>query len=176
MRDTRHEILHFWFEETDPRLWFVRSDEFDSRIKKDYASTYEMAKDGLCNNWTGDADGCLALCIVLDQFPRRLFRGTAQEFETDDRSLLVAKQAVAKNFDKLLNPSKRFFLYIPFERSEKLSDHKRNLELFKSMEKDNPVAYHVALRRFAVIEKFGRYPERNKALDRESTPEEKANL
>jgi uncharacterized protein (DUF924 family) len=176
LRDTKHEIIHFWFDETEPRLWFQRSDEFDKIIRDRFTMTYEMAKDGLCNNWTTDADGCLAMCIVMDQFPRRMFRGTAAEFETDERALLVAKQAVSKGFDKLLSPEKRFFLYLPFEHSERLSDHKKNLELFKSMQDDNPVAYFVAQQRYAVIEKFNRYPERNAALGRETTQEEKAYL
>ena len=93
-----------------------------------------------------------------------------------ERALLVAKQAVSKGFDKLLKPEKRFFLYIPYEHSERLSDHKKNLELFKSMQDENPVAYFVAQQRYAVIEKYGRYPERNAALRRENTPEEKAYL
>jgi len=176
LRDTKHEIIHFWFDETDPRVWFQRSDEFDAEIRERFAMTYDMAKDGLCNNWAIDAEGSLALCLVLDQFPRRIFRGKAAEFETDEKALLTAKQAISKGFDKLLTPLKRFYLYIPFEHSERLSDHKRNLELFKSMENDNPIACQVAVRRAAVIEKFGRYPERNAALGRENTPEEKAYL
>ena len=176
MRDTRQEIVHFWFEETEPRLWFQRSNEFDSIIKDRFAMTYNMAKDGLCNGWNVDADGCLALCLLLDQFPRRMFRGTAAEFETDERALLIAKQAISKGFDQVLSPEKRFFLYIPFEHSERLSDQKKNLELFKSMQDENPVAYFVAQQRYAVIEKYGRYPERNAALGRETTPEEKAYL
>jgi uncharacterized protein (DUF924 family) len=176
LRDTRQEIVHFWFEETEPRLWFQRSDEFDSIIKDRFAMTYNMAKDGLCNGWNVDADGCLALCLLLDQFPRRMFRGTAAEFETDERALLIAKQAISKGFDQVLTPEKRFFLYIPFEHSERLSDQKKNLELFKSMQDENPVAHFVAQQRYAVIEKYGRYPERNAALGRENTPEEKAYL
>jgi uncharacterized protein (DUF924 family) len=176
LRDTRQEITHFWFEETEPRLWFQRSDEFDSIIKDRFTMTYNMAKDGLCNGWNVDADGCLALCLLLDQFPRRMFRGVAAEFETDERALLIAKQAISKGFDQVLSPEKRFFLYIPFEHSERLSDQKKNLELFKSMQDENPVAYFVAQQRYAVIEKYGRYPERNAALRRETTPEEKAYL
>jgi uncharacterized protein (DUF924 family) len=176
LRDTRQEITHFWFEETEPRLWFQRSDEFDSIIKDRFAMTYNMAKDGLCNGWNVDADGCLALCLLLDQFPRRMFRGTAAEFETDERALLIAKQAISKGFDQVLSPEKRFFLYIPFEHSERLSDQKKNLELFKSMQDENPVAHFVAQQRYAVIEKYGRYPERNAAMGRENTPEEKAYL
>lgn len=176
MRDTRHEIVHFWFEETDPQLWFQQNTSFDAIIRDRFQVTYDMAKDGLCNNWAVDAEGALALCLVLDQFPRRLYRGTAAEFETDERALLVAKQAVSKGFDQVLPHEKRFFIYLPFEHSEMLTDQKRNLELFKKMEEENPLAYRTAQRRYAVIEKFGRYPDRNKALGRPSTPEEEEYL
>ncbi len=172
MRDTKHEIIHFWFEETEPQLWFQNNPQFDDRIRDRFPVIYDMAKDGLCNNWAVDADGALALCLVLDQFPRHLFRGTAAEFATDEQAILVAKQAISKGFDQLMPHEKRFFFYICYEHSERLSDHRRNLELFKSMTEENPVAYRTALRRYGVIERFGRYPQRNKALGRLSTPEE----
>ncbi len=172
MRDTKNEIIHFWFEETEPQLWFQNNAEFDTEVKERFGVTYDMAKDGLCNDWNVDEEGALALCLLLDQFPRRIYRGSAAAFETDEKALLVAKQAVSKSFDQLLSPEKRFFIYLPFEHSENMSDQKRNLDLFKSMERENPIAYRTAQRRFAVFERFGRFPERNAALERESTPEE----
>lgn len=172
MRDTRQEIVRFWFEETDPRLWFQQNDEFDFMVRDRFLVTYEMARDGLCASWASDDEGSLALCLLLDQFPRRMFRGQAAAFATDDKALLVAKNAVKKGYDQLMPHERRFFLYIPFEHSENLSDHKRNLELFGAMRDENPIAHDVAKRRFAVIEKFGRYPERNEILGRESMPEE----
>lgn len=172
MRDSRHEILHFWFDETEPAVWFQQNEKFNADIKERFSLVYDMASGGLCNDWATDAEGALALCLVLSQFPRRLFRGTAAEFATDERALLVAKQAVMRGFDQLFPHEKRFFLYMPFEHSEKLSDQKRNLELFKSMKGENPVAYGVAQRRYAIIERFGRFPDRNAALNRDSTQEE----
>ena len=172
MRDSKQEIVHFWFNETEPQLWFQRSDEFDARIKDRFAVNYDMAKDGLSNHWATDAEGALALCLVLDQFPRRMFRGQAAAYETDERALLIAKQAVSRGFDQLLVHEKRFFLYMPFEHSERMTDQKRNLELFRAMEKENPLAYAVAQRRYNTVEKFGRFPERNAALGRDTTPEE----
>lgn len=176
MRDTKHEIVHFWFNETEPQLWFQQNADFDARIADRFSITYQMAKDGLSNHWAADADGALALCLVLTQFPRRMYRGTAQAYETDEKALLIAKQAISKGFDQMFTHEKKFFMYIPFEYSERLSDHRRNVELFKSTEKENPVAYAVAKRNHDVIEKFGRYPERNKALGRDTTPEEQAYL
>ena len=80
MRDTKQEVLHFWFEETDPSLWFQINEEFDARITDRFKVTYDMAKDGLSNHWADDADGALALCITLAQFPRRMFRGQPRAF------------------------------------------------------------------------------------------------
>lgn len=172
MRDTKQEIVHFWFEETEPHLRFQQSPEFDALVKERYAMTHEMAADGLCNNWADDAEGALALCLLLDQFPRRMYRGTAAAYATDEKALLIAKQAIHKGFDQVLVHEKRFYIYLPFEHSEVMTDQKRNLELFKSMQHENPVAYNVAQKRYAVFEKFGRFPDRNKALGRDSSEEE----
>lgn len=172
MRDTKQEVIYFWFEETEPQLWFQKNDSFDAQIRDRFTVTYQMAKDGLSNHWASDAEGALALCLVLDQFPRRLYRGTPQAYETDEKALLTAKQAISRGFHQVLSPEKRFFMFLPFEHSERMLDQKRNLELFKSMEDENPLAYAVALKRFDTIEKFGRFPERNAALGRDSTGEE----
>ncbi|MGQ0527088.1 MAG: DUF924 family protein [Alphaproteobacteria bacterium] len=172
MRDSKQEIVHFWFDETEPTLWFQNNPAFDALVGERFSLIYDMAADGLCNAWASDAEGALALCLVLDQFPRRMFRGSPRAFGTDEKALLIAKQAISRGFDQLFTHEKRFFLYMPFEHSERLSDQKRNLELFKSIERDNPLACAVAKRRYDIIEKFGRFPERNEALGRESTPEE----
>ncbi len=172
MRDTKQEVLHLWFEETDPSLWFQCNNDFDARIRERFTVTYEMAKDGLSNHWAQDVDGALALCIALAQFPRRIYRSTPQAYESDERAMLIAKQAISKGFDQVLPHEKRFFMYMPIEYSEDMSDQKRNLQLFKAMEKENPIAYAVAKKRYDTIEKFGRFPERNKALGRDNTPEE----
>lgn len=176
MRDTKQEIIHFWFEETEPQLWFQKNDDFDAMIRERFEVTYEMARDGLCNPWSDDAEGALALCIVLDQFPRNMFRGTAAAFATDEQALLVAKRAISKGFDQVLTPMKRRFLYLPFEHSENLTDQKRSVELFEAMKEDDPLGYEYAVRHLEVIEQFGRFPHRNRALGRENTPEEEVYL
>jgi uncharacterized protein (DUF924 family) len=176
MRDTKQEIIHFWFVETEPQLWFQKNDVFDARIRDRFFVTYEMARDGLCQSWSVDADGSLALCLVLDQFPRNLFRGLPQAYETDEPALLVSKRAVSKGFDQVLAPEKRRFLYMPFMHSEALSDQKRAVELFQAMRDVEPLSYEYALRHMKVIEQFGRFPHRNAALGRETTPEEQVYL
>ena len=172
MRDTQYEVLHYWFEELEPQQWFQQSAQVDEAITERFSITYEMAADGLSNHWAGDADGALALIIVLDQFPRHMFRGSSKAFATDERALLIAKQAIHKGFDQVLEPVKRGFLYLPFQHSEKLTDQKKSVELFGAMARDNPAGDMYAKRHLVPIERFGRFPHRNKILGRESTEEE----
>ena len=172
MRDTKQEIIYFWFEETEPQLWFQSHKELDDEISDRFGATYEMADDGLCNSWSIDADGCLALIILLDQFPRHMFRGTPQAFASDEKALLIAKQALHKGFDQVLDVVKRGFLYIPFQHSEKLEDQKRSVELYGTMKDENLTGHIYAQRHYKPIELFGRFPHRNKILGRESTEEE----
>lgn len=172
MRDTQQEILHFWFEELEPQQWFQSSESVDAEIRERFAVTHEMADDGLCNHWAVDADGSLALILVLDQFPRHMFRGTPKAFASDERALLIAKQAVHKGFDQVLEPVKRGFLYLPYQHSETLTDQKKSVALFGAMADDNPAGDMYARRHLVPIEKFGRFPHRNGILGRESSEEE----
>lgn len=174
MRNTKQHVLQFWFEETDPRVWFQVSESFDDRIRDEFHAVYDLARQGLTESWAVDASGALALILVLNQFPRRMFRGKPEAYATDTQALLIAKQSVHKGFDQILPPEQRFFMYLPFEHSEQMSDQKRNLDLFKAMETENPLAYRTACRHFETFEKFGRFPERNAALGRINTPEEEA--
>jgi uncharacterized protein (DUF924 family) len=172
MRDTKQEIIYFWFEETAPQLWFQISEPFDRTIAERFSVTYEMARDGLSNHWNDDAEGALALCIVLDQFPRHMFRGSPRAYESDAKALVLVKQAIARGFDQLMEPVRRGFLYLPFQHSEQLADQERSLELYTKMKNVNEAGYMYALRHHAAIARFGHFPHRNAILGRESTPEE----
>jgi uncharacterized protein (DUF924 family) len=172
MKDAKQAIIHFWFEETKPQQWFQINPEFDEEIKKRFLSQYDMAAKGLCDEWKKDADGCLALCILLDQFPRNMFRGQAKAFETDKQALLISKHAIHRGFDQILNPSKRRFIYMPFMHSENLNDQKRSVELFGNMQVEDPMGYEHALRHQREIERFGRFPYRNAVLNRSNSEEE----
>lgn len=176
MRDTKEEILHFWFEETSPAQWFQKNDIFDGQITDRFLVTYEMAANGLCDGWSVDPDGCLALCILLDQFPRNMFRNSGRAFATDNKALLIAKHTVSKGFDQILPPIQRRFIYLPYEHSEKLADQKKSVTFFEGMKEEDPVGYDYALRHYDVIERFGRFPHRNKILGRENTQEEEEYL
>ena len=176
MQDSRHEILNFWFEELDPQQWFQSGSEVDEDIRTRFSVIYGMAKDGLCNPWAVDADGAMALTLVLDQFPRHMFRGTAAAFATDEKALLIAKQAISKGFDQILDPVKRGFLYVPFQHSEELRDQERSVKLMEAMGDLNLAGCHYARRHKIVIEKFGRFPHRNAPLGRSNTGAEDAEL
>jgi uncharacterized protein (DUF924 family) len=175
-KDGQKDVLGFWFEETQAPQWFQVNPEFDDLIKTRFSDSYEKASLGIFDDWKNSSDGCLALCILLDQFPRNMYRGTSKAFATDARALVVAKYALSKGFDQVLTPIKRRFLYLPFEHSENLNDQRKCVELFESMKKDDPMGHDYALRHLKVIERFGRFPHRNKILGRMNTPEEEEYL
>ncbi len=172
MRDTKHEIIHFWFDELEPQLWFQSTPQIDAEIAERFSVSHEMAGDGLCDDWSIDSDGCLALVILLDQFPRHMYRASPKAFATDARALLIAKQAISKGFDQILDPVKRGFLYLPFQHSEEFSDQERSVALFGSMKDVNSTGFMYAERHYEPIRLFGRFPHRNDVLGRESTAEE----
>ena len=176
MKDIQKDVLDFWFVETQPKQWFQVSEEFDETIRERFSEPYEMAANGQFDDWQNDADGALALCILLDQMPRNMFRDTPKAFDTDKKALVVAKYAISKGLDQVLSPIKRRFLYLPFEHSENLNDQRRCLELFEKIKADDPLGYEYAQRHIEVIEKYGRFPHRNKILGRENTPEEEEYL
>ncbi len=176
MRDSQTDILSFWFEETQPQQWFQVNPDFDALIRARFSDACDKAKAGILDDWRRDADGCLALCLLLDQFPRNMFRGTPAAFATDGKALVVAKYAVAKGFDQVLPPVKRRFIYLPYEHSENLGDQRKCVELFEKMTRDDPLGYDYALKHLKVIEAYGRFPHRNKILGRMSTPEEEEYL
>lgn len=176
MKDSKAEILSFWFDETAPQLWFQVNEDFDQRVRDRFADVYDLARLGACDDWRGDPDGCLALCLLYDQFPRNMFRGTPRAYECDKQAIVVAKLAVAKGFDQVIAPVRRRFVYLPFQHAENLADQKKSVALFEKLRGDDPVSYEYAQRHFKVIEQFGRFPHRNVILHRNSTPDETAFL
>lgn len=172
MRDMKWEVIRFWFEETAPPQWFQKNPEFDDLVRRRFLSVYEAAREGRYDSWAQDAEGALALCIVLDQFPRHMFRDTPQAFMTDDQALSIVRDAIGKGFDQVLEPVKRGFLYLPFQHSEELAEQERSLKLYTAMKNENPAGYIYAVRHHEAIARFGRFPHRNRILGRESTSEE----
>ncbi|OIN85822.1 MAG: hypothetical protein AUJ12_07750 [Alphaproteobacteria bacterium CG1_02_46_17] len=176
MKNSIQDVLHFWFEETSPSQWFQVNEVFDDMVRDRFAGLYQMAVNGVCDGWAREVDGALALVLIFDQFPRNMFRDTAQAFATDPRALDVSRKVIELGFDHLVSVSKRRFFYLPFEHSEDIEDQKISLSLFEKMKATDPLSYEYALRHYKIIEQFGRYPHRNAVLGREGTVEELAFL
>jgi len=176
MKSAKDSILDFWFEQTQPAQWFQVSEEFDQAIKEQFEESYQLATDGVYDDWRNEADGALALVILMDQMPRNMFRDTPKAFATDGKALVVSKYAISKGLDQVLSAQKRRFIYLPFEHSENLNDQRRSVELFEAMKSDDPLGYEYAVKHYDVIEKYGRFPHRNKILGRDNSPEEEEYL
>ncbi len=166
------DVLDFWFG-ADRKAWFEKNPAFDEEIRARFLPLYERAASGALEAWRAAPDSCLALVILLDQFPRNMFRGSARAFAADPLALQAAKHAVSQRFDQGLSLDERTFLYLPFEHSESLADQARGCELMQPLGEE---VYRYAVRHREIIERFGRFPHRNAALGRENTPEETAFL
>lgn len=162
------EVLRFWFEE-HAKDWFVKNPAFDAEIRARFLALHEAAAAGQLAHWADDARACLALVLVLDQFPRNMFRGTPRAFATDALALAAARHAVARGHDRDLLPMQKQFVYLPFEHSESLADQVLCCELMKDFDAE---LLRYAVRHREIIERFGRFPHRNAVLGRESTPAE----
>jgi uncharacterized protein (DUF924 family) len=175
------QILEFWFGSFSDRdygkqrqFWFTPNPEFDRQLQAQFLTDCELAAAGKLDNWKDSPASCLALIILLDQFPRNIFRGTPQAFATDDRALAIAKYAIDRGYDRELLPVQRWFVYLPLEHSENLEDQNQAVELFEQL-KDDPdseVAIASAIHHREIIERFGRFPHRNQILGRQTTQEE----
>ncbi len=167
-------ILHFWFHDISPPQWWKVDPEFDRLIAERFAETHTKAKRCELYEWRSEATGRLAEIIVLDQFSRNLFRGSALAFDCDPLALALAQEAVAAGTDAALTPEQCSFLYMPYMHSESPIIHEMSIRLFKANGIENNLDF--ALQHKAIIDRFGRYPHRNAVLGRQSTDEEIAFL
>ena len=161
-------ILEFWFQAQNKPLWFASSPEFDQIIKDKFYHVYEQAYMDNLMYWKEFAEGALALVIVFDQFSRNIFRNLPQSYATDKRALQISNYAIKNGFDQKLTTEQKHFLYMPFMHSEDIKDQEISLRLFA----DVPEVLTYAKAHMEIIQKFGRFPARNKALRRVSTREE----
>lgn len=174
------EILDFWFgREGEPGYgefrdeWFQKDEEFDRQVRDRFLEDYERASRGEYDGWQQNPESCLALVILLDQFPRNLFRGDARTHASDDKALDISREAIQKGFDRKMPPFQRHFLYMPFMHSEDLEDQQRSVALFHQLAGEGgPDVTEYAERHRDIVERFGRFPHRNEILGRETTPEE----
>ena len=163
-----NEVLSFWFDELTPEDWYSGKPAVDEAIVDRFSELYETLKAG-APSFT-DGREALAAVIVYDQFPRNMFRKRADAFGTDNLAIGIARDAVLKGFDRDMTASEKQFLYMPFMHSEILAEQERGVDLFKSLGNENATKYAIEHR--DIIAKFGRFPHRNKALGRTSTPVE----
>ena len=186
-------ILQFWFGDVDElgrsdvqhsRRWFMKDQDFDREIADRFGETYADVRSGRREAWLDEPRGRVAYVIVLDQFPRNMFRGTARMFEGDRQALAAAVEGVARHDDAPLSVNERSFLYMPYMHSEELGMQERSVALFEELAAAAPselrgslvAAVQYAKKHHDIIARFGRFPHRNTLLGRESTPAEQAFL
>lgn len=165
-------IVAFW-REAGPALWFAKDDAFDARFRERFLASHEAAARGEFAGWASSADGALALVILLDQFPRNAFRGTARMYATDGHARLVADTAIKAGHDQVIDQALAKFFYLPFAHSEDLADQERSVALVRRL--GEPDLSH-ALGHRDIIRRFGRFPHRNPILGRSISPEEQRYL
>lgn len=158
------QTLRFWFDEHDEADWFGGGPEFDAKVTERLAEWRDVLRSQLVEAFTGDGDTALAAIILFDQVPRNAYRGTAEAFATDHIALGIARYAVELGIDAGLDKDRRMFLYLPFEHSESEADQRESVRLMSSLGDQRLLQF--ALDHQAIIERFGRFPHRNKALGR----------
>jgi len=168
---TRQEaVLNFWFSECDEKQWFEKDDAFDQMMRDRFLSDVENALAGDYDDWVETAEGRLALILLLDQFTRNIFRDTPQAFAGDEKALALCLEGIERGYLDILKERRVWFFLLPMEHSEDIEIQKTSLPLFKKYPPEDVYQYAVA--HHDIIERFGRFPHRNKILGRESTPEE----
>lgn len=168
---TPADVVGFW-RAAGMEKWFRGGDAFDVECRERFLDAHHAAARRDFGHWMGDADGALALLILLDQIPRNVFRGSGHAFATDGLARQHASCAIEAGFDVASEPGLRMFFYLPFEHSEDMADQDRAVALFAALGNDNLLGYANAHR--DVIARFGRFPHRNAALGRSNTPDEQA--
>jgi len=160
------DVLDFWFGQ-NRKAWFEKNPAFDADIRSRFLTLYESALSGALEVWKDGPSSCLALVILLDQFPRNMFRNSARAFAADPLARDAARVIVDRGWDRAMSADERSFAHLPFEHSESLEDQELSMHLFEGSENAK-----WARRHWEIIKRFGRFPHRNAALGRESTPEE----
>ena len=176
-------ILNFWFEEHSSEHWFIPPPTFDQEIKSNFGDLVHQARTPSLDHWSNNPNGTLALLLLLDQFPRNIFRGTPDAFSSDTKALDVAVKGIAKGYDRMMQPMQQAFFLLPLMHSEQLLAQIAGIAGYEGMaqrcsgvdEKAKgfaEVGLGMAVRHKDAIARFGRFPSRNGILGRESTVEE----
>ena len=169
---TPADIVAFWVEAGPPK-WFAKDDAFDAEFQRRFEGDHLAAARRERDDWMATPEGALALCLLLDQFPRNCFRGTGHMYATDSLARHYAGEALERGHDLALEPSVRGFLYLPFMHSEDIDEQLRCVKLYTA---SAPSQLEWAEDHYNIIHRFGRFPHRNAILGRKSTPDEQAFL
>ena len=165
---TAQDVVAFW-REAGPAQWFAKDEAFDAAFKTRFEALHHAAAAGALDGWATDADGALALLVLLDQFPRNAYRATGHMFATDGKARGIARAALAAGLDAQVEATLRPFFYLPFMHSEALEDQERSVALNAALDANTQ---RFALLHRDIVARFGRFPHRNAALGRASTPDE----
>jgi uncharacterized protein (DUF924 family) len=169
---SQREILDFWFRETPPERRFASDPAFDAMVRQRFEETWRAACNGAFAPWTDTMDGALALILLLDQFPRNMFRGSPEAFVADAMAQAAAREAIARGFDVEAPIGIRCFFYLPLMHSEDLLDQEECVRLTRARLGEGHFSYPYAIRHRDTIAHFGRFPARNAPLSRPDTSEE----
>ena len=164
------EIIDFWFAELEPKQWWQKDEELDSMIQTRFGKLHDQARAGELFQWRETARGSLAEVIILDQFSRNIYREKPESFACDPMAVALTQVAISKGMESELSETHRSFLYMPFIHSESPVIHIEAAKLFEALGDPNSLEFEHKHK--AIIDRFGRYPHRNKILGRQSTPEE----
>lgn len=175
MKVTGEDIINFWIYELGRERWFANDPNLDDLIRDRFTASYEMAVSGQLKKWEETPEGMLALMLLLDQFPRRMFRGTSRAYATDEMALELAREAIIKHFDDRIDREFKLLFYLPFLNSESMGDQKLALFYIRERTKEKDWL-RLAETNYKIVQHFGRFPQRNPVLGRKPTPEELAFL
>lgn len=168
--DPVRQILDFWFSENVEAHWFDPDAGIDRQITERFGGLHDRARAGGLDDWKKQAESALALVILLDQFPRNMFRGSPRAFESDAKAREVSRAALESGFDRLQPPRERAFFYLPLMHSENLPDQDECVRLYRELQYEDHLDFAIEHR--DIIARFGRFPHRNKVLGRQSSAEE----
>lgn len=173
MQKNWQDVISFW-KQAGPKKWFAKDDGFDQEMRQQFMPLLEQAIEGQLDHWKENADACLGLILILDQFSRNLFRNNPKAFSQDPAALSAARHALEQGYELKVDPELRSFIYMPLMHSEALEDQKESLRLQTLGGKEANIK--AAKEHFQIIERFGRFPHRNQILGRQTTPEEEKYL
>jgi uncharacterized protein (DUF924 family) len=167
------DVIAFWTE-AGPKRWFGKDETFDTQIRERFLALHDAAAAGKLADWERTPEGSLALLLLLDQFPRNMFRGSRRSYATDPLALAMTERAIARGDDKRVSKELRGFFYLPHQHAEDLAVQERGVALYRDAGDAEGLKW--AELHADIIRRFGRFPHRNPLLGRTTTPEEQAFL